>query len=99
MTYTTFIRPHKSSSSQARTAQFVQTTTDFCLRNGDTKIVPDGVGYIYLLQRVESDQAFVCVQSRTLRGWVAARQLIPLNHAEAFFSKQIEANPPNAFAS
>ena len=77
---------------------FVQKTADFCLRSGDQKVVPGGVGYVCRLERVEGDQSLVVVRTQSLRGWVATGQLIPLNHAEAFFTKQIQANPRDAFA-
>ncbi len=98
MTFGLFVGRHRRDTNEDRAALFVQKTADFCLRNGDQKIVPGGVGYVCRLERVEGDQSLVVVRTQSLRGWVATGQLIPLNHAEAFFTKQIEANPRDAFA-
>ena len=40
----------------------------------------------------------VAIRSQGLRGWAPASALVPLNHAETFFSQQILANPRDPFA-
>jgi tetratricopeptide (TPR) repeat protein len=94
----TFIQPRKSSSTQDRAAEYVQRAPDFFLRDGSTKITPSGVGTICLLERVQGDQSLFWVRSQGLRGWAPTSQVVPLNHAETFFSQQIQANPRDSFA-
>jgi tetratricopeptide (TPR) repeat protein len=94
----TFVRPKKSSSTQDRAFEYVQKAPDFSLNDGSTRISPNGVGYICMLERAEGDQVLVAIRSQGLRGWVAAGALVPLNHAETFFSQQIQANPHDPFA-
>ena len=98
MTISTFIKPSKSSNKRDRSAEYVQKTADFCLQDGGKKIVPGGVGYICRLERAEGDQALVWVQGRSLRGWAPLQDIVPVNHAESFFTKRIEGNPRDAFA-
>ena len=94
----TFVRPSRSSSTPDRAFEYVQKTADFALADGTNRIVPSGVGYICLLEHAQGDQVLVTIRSQGLRGWAPASGLVPLNHAETFFSKQIEANPRDAFA-
>jgi tetratricopeptide (TPR) repeat protein len=93
-----FVRPKKSSSTQDRAFEYVQKAADFSLFDGASKVAPSGVGYICLLERSQGDQVLLSLRSQGLRGWAPAGSLVPLNHAEAYFSKQIEANPRDAFA-
>jgi tetratricopeptide (TPR) repeat protein len=94
----TFVRPAKSSTTRDRAAEFVQKSAAFCLQDGNDKILPSGVGFICLVERAEGNQVQVMIRSQGLRGWAPADSLVPLNHAETFFSRQIEANPKDAFA-
>jgi tetratricopeptide (TPR) repeat protein len=94
----TFVRPAKSSTTRDRAAEFVQKAPIFSLRDGSDTIVPSGVGFICLGERAQGDQVQVWIRSQGLRGWAAADSVVPLNHAEAFFSRQIEANPKDAFS-
>ena len=71
---------------------------DFFLNDGNTRITPNGVGYICLLERAQGDQLLVTIRSQGLRGWAPASALVPLNHADAFFSRQILASPREPFA-
>ena len=66
--------------------------------DGQAKLSPSGVGYICLLERAQGDQLLVTIRSQGLRGWTSAGALVPLNHADAFFSQQIAANPRDSFA-
>jgi Tfp pilus assembly protein PilF len=93
-----FVRPKKSSSTQDRSLEYMQKAPDFSLNDGSSKTVPSGVGYICLLERAQGDQALVAIRSQGLRGWAPASALVPLNHAETFFSQQILANPRDPFA-
>jgi tetratricopeptide (TPR) repeat protein len=94
----TFVRPKKSSSTPDRAFEYVQKTADLSLFDGQTKISPSGVGYICLLEQAQGDQLLVSIRSQGLRGWATAGSLVPLNHADAYFSQQIEASPRNTFA-
>ena len=94
----TFVRPRKSSSTQDRAFEYVQKTPGFSLNDGSANVVPNGVGYICLLERAQGDQLLVTIRSQGLRGWAPANSLIPINHAETFFSQQIQANPHDPFA-
>jgi tetratricopeptide (TPR) repeat protein len=94
----TFVRPKKSSSTPDRAFEYVQKVADFSLFDGQTRITPSGVGYVCLLERAQGDQALVTIRSQGLRGWVSAGSLVPINHADAYFSQQIEAKPRDAFA-
>jgi tetratricopeptide (TPR) repeat protein len=94
----TFVRPTKSSTTRDRAAEFVQKSPAFYLQDGADKISPSGVGYICLVEGGQGNQVQVWIRSQGLRGWAAADALVPLNHAETFFSRQIEANPNDAFA-
>ena len=94
----TFVRPKKSSCTPDRAFEYVQKAADFSLFDGQTKIAPSGVGYICLLERAQGDQLLVTIRSQGLRGWAPASALVPLNHADAYFSQQIEANPRDPFA-
>ncbi len=93
-----FIRPRKASSTHDRAYEYVQRTADFALSDGTTKVIPSGVGFICLLERTEGEKLLVAIRSQGLRGWATASSLIPLNHAEAYFTKQIQANPHDPFA-
>jgi tetratricopeptide (TPR) repeat protein len=93
-----FVRPKKSSSTQDRAFEYVQKSADFSLFDGAARITTSGVGSICLLERTQGDQLLVSIRSQGLRGWAPASTLVPLNHAEAFFSKRIEANSRDAFA-
>ncbi len=93
-----FVRPKKSSSTQDRAFEYVQKAADFSLNDGTAKIIPHGVGYICLLERAQTDQVLVAIRSQGLRGWAPANALVPLNHADVFFSQQILANPHDPFA-
>lgn len=92
-----FVRPKKSSSTQDRAFEYMQKSPDFSLNDGRAKTVPNGVGYICLLERSQGDQVLVAIRSQGLRGWAPASSLVPLNHAEAFFSQQILASPRDPF--
>jgi tetratricopeptide (TPR) repeat protein len=94
----TFVRPKKSSSTPDRAFEYVQKTADFSLFDGRSKISPSGVGYICLLEQAQGDQLLVTIRSQGLRGWAPAGSLIPLNHADLYFSRQIEVNRSDAFA-
>jgi tetratricopeptide (TPR) repeat protein len=94
----TFVRPKKSSSTQDRAFEYVQKAPDFSLNDGNGKTTPNGVGFICLLERAQGDQVLVVIRSQGLRGCVPASAVVPLNHAEAFFSRQIQANPRDPFA-
>ena len=94
----TFVRPKKSSSTQDRASEYVQRAPDFSLNDGNVPLVPNGVGFICLLERAQGDQLLVSIRSQGLRGWAPAGALVPLNHAEALFSQQIQANPRDPFA-
>ena len=94
----TFVRPKKSSSTQDRAFEYVQKAPDFSLNDGNGTITPNGVGYVCLLERAQGDQLLVAIRSQGLRGWIPAKSVIPLNHAETFFSRQIQANPRDPFA-
>ena len=98
MKLNTFVRPKKSSSTPDRAFEYVQKAPDFSLFDGRTKISPSGVGYICLLEQAQGDQLLVTIRSQGLRGWAPARSLVPLNHADLHFSRQIEANRSDAFA-
>jgi tetratricopeptide (TPR) repeat protein len=98
MTMTMFIRPSTSRVKCDRATAYVQKTPDFSLRNGDTKITPGCMGFICQLERTSGDQSLFWVRSESLRGWAPTYELVPLNHAEAFFSKKIKVNPRDAFA-
>ena len=93
-----FVRPKKSSSTQDRSFEYMQKSPDFSLNDGSSKTIPNGVGYICLLERSQGDQLLVAIRSQGLRGWAPASSLVPLNHAETFFSQQILANPRDPFA-
>jgi tetratricopeptide (TPR) repeat protein len=93
-----FVRPKKSSSTQDRAFEYMQKTPDFSLSDGSSKTIPNGVGYICLLERAQGDQVLVAIRSQGLRGWAPASSLVPLNHAETFFSQQILASPRDPFA-
>ena len=93
-----FVRPKKSSSTQDRSFEYMQKTPDFSLNDGSSKTIPSGVGYICLLERSQGDQLLLAIRSQGLRGWAPASSLVPLNHAETFFSQQILANPRDPFA-
>jgi len=93
-----FVRPKKSSSTQDRAFEYVQKSADFSLLDGDTKVPPSGVGCVCLLERSQGDQLLVRIRSQGLRGWAPASALVPLNHAETFFSQQISTNPRDPFA-
>jgi tetratricopeptide (TPR) repeat protein len=94
----TFVRPKKSSSTPDRAFEYVQKAADFSLFDGRTKINPSGVGYICLLEQSQGDQLLVTIRSQGLRGWAPAGSLVPLNHADLYFSRQIEVNRSDAFA-
>jgi tetratricopeptide (TPR) repeat protein len=93
-----FVRPKKSSSTQDRAFEYVQKTADFVLNDGNTNIAPNGVGYVCLLERSQGDRLLVTIRSQGLRGLAPASALIPLNHADVYFSQQIQANPRDAFS-
>ncbi len=94
----TFVRPKKSSSTPDRAFEYVQKAADISLYHGQTKLSPSGVGYICLLEKAQGDQLLVTIRSQGLRGWTSAGALVPLNHADAYFSQQIAANPRDSFA-
>jgi tetratricopeptide (TPR) repeat protein len=94
----TFVRPKKSSSTPDRAFEYVQKTADFSLFDGRTNTSPSGVGYICLLEQAQGDQLLVTIRSQGLRGRAPAGSLIPLNHADLYFSRQIEVNRSDAFA-
>ena len=93
-----FVRPKKSSSTQDRAFEYMQKSPDFSLNDGSARIAPNGVGYICLLERAQGDQVLVAIRSQGLRGWAPASGLVPLNHADAFFSQKILADPRDPFA-
>jgi tetratricopeptide (TPR) repeat protein len=92
-----FVRPKKSSSTQDRAFEYMQKSPDFSLNDGSARVNPNGVGYICLLERAQGDQVLVAIRSQGLRGWAPASALVPLNHADAFFSQKILANPRDPF--
>jgi tetratricopeptide (TPR) repeat protein len=94
----TFVRPKKSSSTQDRAFEYMQKTSGLSLFDGSAQITPNGVGYICMLERAQGDQMLVVIRSQGLRGWVPASALVPLNHAETFFSQQILDHPRDPFA-
>ena len=94
---TTVRAPKKSSSTQDRAFEYMPKSAEFSLNDGRSKTVPSGVGYICLLERSQGDQVLVVIRSQGLRGWAPASSLVPLNHAETFFSQQILTSPRDPF--
>ena len=90
--------PRNRAARRIAAFEYVQKAPDFSLNDGSSKSIPNGVGYICLLERSQGDQVLVAIRSQGLRGWAPASALVPLNHAETFFSQQILANPRDPFA-
>ncbi len=94
-----FIRPSKSSTTKDRAALYVPRSRDFVLRDpGGATLKPAATGCVCTLERAAGDQVLLWIRSQGLRGWAPTAAVVPLNHADAFFSGQIQADPNNSFA-
>jgi tetratricopeptide (TPR) repeat protein len=94
----TSIIPRKASSTRDKASEVVQRSADLALWDADKKVIPSGAGHIFIVEKTERNRWLVADMNEGLRGWVLAGTMCPLAEAEAFFTKQIAANPKNAFA-
>jgi Tfp pilus assembly protein PilF len=94
----TVIIPRKVSSTKDRAREAVQRTETFILWDANKPVKPCGVGFIYLVEKIDGDRLLLSEPSEGLRGWVHASAVVPLTEAEPYFSGLINVNPRNTFA-
>ena len=94
----TFVVPRKNSRWQDRTRNSFRGTRSWELRDGDRTLAPRGVGYVYKMERRDGERLRLLNRTHSLRGWALATDVVQLDEAEAFFSREIEANPKSPFA-
>ena len=94
----TVIIPRKVSSTKDRALEAVQRTEAFILWDANKPIKPCGVGFVYLVERIDGNRLLLSEPSEGLRGWVQSSAVVPLTEAEPFFSGLIKVNPRNTFA-
>jgi len=94
----TVIIPRKVSTTKARALEAVQRTETFMLWDANKPIKPCGVGFVYLVEKIDGERLLLSEPSEGLRGWVHASAVVPLTEAEPYFSGLIKVNPRNTFA-
>ena len=94
----TFLVPRKASSPHIRASECVQKTPEMILWNAHKKITPSAIGFIYVVEENDGDRLLLSDLNEGVHGWASPNAMVPLNQAEAYFSKQIQANSRNAFA-
>jgi tetratricopeptide (TPR) repeat protein len=80
-----------------RLSYFVQRAPDFSLRDGQTKIIPRELGKFYRAKRIDGEQLWLADPDTGIEGWASSQSVMPLIAAAAYFSREIEAQPQNAF--
>ncbi len=70
----TVIIPRKVSSTKDRALEAVQRTETFILWDANKPIKPCGVGFVYLVERIDGDRLLLSEPSEGLRGWVQAQR-------------------------
>jgi tetratricopeptide (TPR) repeat protein len=86
------------SSTKDRLLEAVQLTETFMLWDANKPIKPCGVGFVYLVEKIDGNRLLLSEPSEGLRGWVHTRSVVALTEAEPFFSGLIKVNPRNTFA-
>jgi tetratricopeptide (TPR) repeat protein len=91
------ILPRKSTSPHDRGSAVVQLTPQLVLGDGQKKIIPTGVGHIYLVEKDNGTQLLLFDLNDGTRGWVTKNAVVPLSTADQYFSRQVQTNPRDAF--
>jgi tetratricopeptide (TPR) repeat protein len=92
------VRRPVPGDNRHRPSQYLQKTPDLALFDGRSMVPLGGVGFIAEVERAERDKRLVWVRSQGLRGWAPASDLVPVTEAEAYFSRQVEDHPRDAFS-
>jgi tetratricopeptide (TPR) repeat protein len=78
--------------------EVVQKTPEFALWDGNTKLVPSRVGFLYRIERAERDRILISMPSQGLLGWVPHDSVVEYNQAESFFTTQLDLGESTSFA-
>ena len=89
--------PKKSSSTQDRAFEYMPKAPDFSLTDGNSRTIPNGVGYICLLERSQGDQVLVAIRSQGLRGWAPASSPGSAESCRGVFLPTDPGQPRDAF--
>ena len=71
---------------------------EFALWDGDTRIIPSRVGFIYRIERAEGDRLLISLPSQGLLGWVPRDSVVEYNQAESFFTTELDLGRNTSFA-
>ncbi len=89
--------PMKSSRWQDRASEYVQKHEKLTLNDGSKTVAPSGLGYVYVMERAEGGKVSLTNRTHSLHGWVPATDVVRLDDAERYFSREIEANARSPF--
>ncbi len=69
----------------------------FCLWDNGKAIRPRRIDSVYVVERTEYDRVMLKKKDDRERGWAAAKDVVPVNEAESFFTAEIRSAPRHAF--
>ena len=67
------------------------------LLDGDRKLSSRGE-LVFRVERTGGDYADIAAEEGDLRGWVPSDQVVPLEHAAAYYTRRLQADPNDAWA-
>ncbi len=88
----------ENQSKEDHAREVVPARPDFAVWDNGKAIKPHWVDSIYVIERAEQGRLLIREDGRhAQRGWVASRDVVPVNQAELFFSAAIQADSRKAF--
>lgn len=94
----TFFDTSKLEGPDDHSREVVPARPDFTFWDGRKFIRPPRADAIFIVEREEGERVVIRERTdRRVRGWAAARDLVPLSRAESFFSARIQADERLAF--
>lgn len=75
----------------------LQQKPDFVLWAAQTRIEPGTVGLVYQVEQSSDLRLLLSAPGHGLRGWALAREVIPVDGAEEYFTHSITSKPENPF--
>ncbi len=90
----TVIIPRKVSTTKDRALEAVQRTETFILWDANKPIKPCGVGFVYLVEKIDGDRLLLSEPSEGLRGWVQRQRRRAAHRGRAVLLGADQSQPP-----
>lgn len=86
--------PTRRAGDLDPTSAVLQMAPNFVLWDASEKIIRRLTGLLYQIERSEENHLLLASPGQGLRGWASKGSVVPLEHAEWFFSNAIRSNLP-----